>query len=100
MNRKKGQAVFEFVISTILFFAVIFYVLNFLNVTIFTFNSEYTNAILESKSLQISELLVKDKGLWDSGEPSIVGLASEWPVLEEGKITDFINYCNIFENLL
>lgn len=100
MNRKKGQAVFEFVISTILFFAVIFYILNFLNATIFTFNAEYNNAVLESKSVQVSELLLKDKGKWYSGKPSIVGLASEWPVLNETKIINFNNYCNSESNYI
>ena len=93
MGKKKGQAVFEFVIATILFFAIIFYILNFLNATIFNYNSQFNNIVLESKSVQISELLVKDAGKWSGETPIIIGVADEYPVLNETKMINLENYC-------
>lgn len=93
MGKKKGQAVFEFVIATVLFLAVVFYIINFLNATIYNYNSQFNNVILDSKSVQISEILVKDTGEWVGGVPVIVGLSDEYPVMDINKIQDLESYC-------
>jgi len=88
-----GQMVFEFVLATILFFGIIFYVLNYMNMDIATFSKDFYEGTLESKVVQVSELVVGNKGVWEDGKPSVIGLAEEWPVLSYAKIQDLNSLC-------
>lgn len=93
MNRK-GQMVFEFIIAAVLFFTIILYVINYLNVNVSAFSSGFYVDDLESKAVQISELLVHNKGKWTGVTPVVVGLAEEWPVLNSTKIQWLNNSCS------
>ena len=89
----KGQSVPEFVIATMFFFAVILYVLSFLNSTVWTFDRDHYNNFLQSRSAQISEILVTTPGVWESGSPKSAGVADEWPVLNSTKISWLNDSC-------
>ncbi len=97
----KAQAVFEFMIAFIIFFAVILYTLNHLHSTVWMFSNEYYVNALETKALQISELLVTSPGIWESGFPKSPGLASKWPILNSTKIQWLNTSCtNNYQNIL
>ena len=86
--------VFEFVVAAIIFFAIVLYTINYLNSSVSAFSGDsYTNN-LEMKAIQISEVLVHNRGLWDGSAPKIVGLSREWPVLDSEKIQELNVFCN------
>lgn len=91
----KGQMVFEFIIAAVLFFAVILYVVNYLNTAVYGFSADFYTDSLHTTALQISELLLKNQGILESGVPVVVGLASDsgWPVLSSAKIGYLKDYC-------
>jgi hypothetical protein len=93
----KGQAVFEFVIATLFFLAIIIYTINYLNSTVFLFSGEYRTNSLESRAWQVSEILVRSPGQWSGLSPNMVpsemGLAEDWPLLSEDKIESLDNWC-------
>ena len=95
--------VFEFIVASLVFFAIIIYILNYINMAVFSYNNEYGISRMESHAMKISELLVKDKGLWNGIIPKRVGLAREWPVLDKTKINNLESYCSNplnYKNLL
>ena len=94
MVKMKGQMVFEFIIAAVLFFAIILYVLNYLNTNVSAFSSDFYIDNLENKAVQISELLIHNKGKWVGGGPLIVGLVQEWPVLNSTKIQWLNDSCS------
>jgi hypothetical protein len=97
----RGQSVLEFIIAAIFFFAIIFYTLSYLNSTVWTFDQDHYANFLDSRSTQISEILVTSPGVWESGIPKSVGLAEEWPVLNSTKISWLNNSCHSdYQNLL
>jgi hypothetical protein len=93
----KGQMVFEFVIAAVVFFGIVLYVINYLNTEMVTYSSDYFTNELESKAVQISELLVHNPGEWESlpvGNAWVLGLAAEeWPVLDDEKISNLGLLC-------
>jgi len=100
----KAQMVFEFVLATILFFAVVFYIINYLSFSMDAFGRSLYSDRLESRVVQISELLVKNRGVWEGYDPVVLGLAKDWPVLSYDKIqglnqTCAENYSRIIELL-
>ncbi|HDD72648.1 MAG TPA: hypothetical protein ENG00_00990 [Candidatus Aenigmarchaeota archaeon] len=100
--KMKAQAVFEFMVAAMFFFAIVFYTLNYINETVWIFrNDNYANT-LETKAAQIAEILVMSPGVWDSsGNPVAVGLAKKWPVLNTTKIKWLNNTCkNDYTGLL
>ncbi len=90
----KGQAVFEFVIAAILFFAIVFYIFNQVNGTVYAYQNERNINSLEAAAMRISELLVHTKGVWSSGIPLSPGLEEDWPVLNTTKILRLNSSCN------
>jgi len=72
---KFAQAVFEFVIAFVIFFALIIYTLNHLYSVVWMFNNEHYINTLETRAMQISELLVTSPGTWESSFPKSPGLA-------------------------
>ena len=93
----KGQLVFEFVIAAMFFLAMIMYTINYLNNTVFLYSSDYYANTLESKAWQVSEILMRNRGVW-SGDPpnmvpSVIGLAGDWPVINESKILSLNQFC-------
>jgi hypothetical protein len=93
----KGQLVFEFVIAAMFFLGIIMYTINYLNSTVFLYSSDYYVNTLESKAWQASEVLVRNEGVWSGSPPSMVpsvmGLAEDWPVLNESKIQGLNQFC-------
>lgn len=92
---KKGQMVFEFIVAAVFFLAIIIYVINYLNTTVSLYDNEYYSGYLESRAMEISEILVKNQGIWEGEVPVVPGLALEWPVLNHTKMLWFNAYCNI-----
>lgn len=92
----KGQAIFEFIVAAVLFFGIIFYVINYLNFQMSAFSNDYFNNELENKAVQISELLVHNPGVWHvDGTPDVVGLSDRWPVLNNSKVNMLDEYCGV-----
>jgi hypothetical protein len=85
MGKKKGQLVFEFLMAVLILFGIIIYTVNFLFANMNLYHSQFMSNFLESKALQISEVLMNDPTM---------GFVSAWPHLDTGKISDFdLNYC-------
>ena len=55
----KGQMVFEFLIAGVVFFAIVLYSLNFLNVQVSGFSSESKNSFMQAKTIRISGMLME-----------------------------------------
>jgi hypothetical protein len=80
--KTKGQAVFEFIVAAVLFFAIIFYIINFLDANVSTYSAGSQLNSLETKAMEISEYLVH------------VNLTKDWPVLSYGEIDHLNDVCN------
>ena len=90
----KGQLILEFVIAGFIFFAIVIYTINYLNVNVSDFNGKFYQNYLQTKALQISEILMDDAsslGLMNGGE------------FDMTKIQNFnSSYCNpggVYKNL-
>lgn len=94
----KGQMVFEFVVAAVIFFGIIFYTINYLNSSVSAFSGDLYINNLETKVVQISELLVHSSGVWDDSTPKTVGLSKKWPVLNMTKIQLLDDFCNYTAN--
>jgi len=86
--------VFEFIVAAVFFLAIIMYVINHLNLTVSLYGNEYQTNTLESRAIEISEILVKNPGVWDNQVPLSLGLALDWPVLDQAKISWLDSYCD------
>jgi hypothetical protein len=101
MSRKamKGQLIFEFVIATLFFLAIVMYTMNYLNLTVFSYSESHYNSMLHNNAWQASEALVTGKGVWSGASPNMVpqelGIAESWPVLSFGKIASLDNWCQV-----
>ncbi|NIO21509.1 MAG: hypothetical protein GTN76_12405 [Candidatus Aenigmarchaeota archaeon] len=83
----KGQFVFEFLIAGIIFFAIVLYAMNFLNANVSDFRGKFYMDKLQSKALQISEILGNDK--------SSISLVEGPSLFNISKIRNFnATYCN------
>lgn len=65
----KGQMVFEFLVAGMVFFAIVLYSLNFLNVQVSSFSSESKRDFMQSKTIRVSGMLM--------GADGTVGLAED-----------------------
>lgn len=83
---RKGQLVFEFIIAAVLFMGLVLFVLNMLNTNVSIFTGDYGIYDMENRVITLSEALVKT----NVG----IGLAEEWPVLDQTKITTLQTDCN------
>ena len=93
----KGQMIFEFIIAAVVFFGIIFYVITYLNMQTSIYSGDYYENELENKAVQISELLVHNPGTWlalPNGPVHVIGLADEWPVLNDDKMRNLGLLCN------
>jgi hypothetical protein len=98
---KKAQLVFEFLIAVLIFFGLLFYTINYLSWTVSGYSADFSGQNMESEVSQVAELLVLNKGSWPGGNPAIVGLAQEWPVLNSTKISWLNSSCNSdYENFV
>ncbi len=92
-KNRKGQLVFEFVIAAVFFFYIVFYVINYLNITATVFANDFYMNSLEFTAIQSSELLLHSRGVWNESIPKSLGLAEKWPVLNSTKIQYLDSYC-------
>lgn len=93
-KKRSGQMIFEFIVAAMLFFAIIFYVINYMSGSVNTASAGLQSEIMESKVVQISEILVRTEGDWEDGlgSPGLVG-EQGWPVLSNEKILWLGEYC-------
>ena len=82
-KKRKGQLVFEFVVATLFFLAIVLYSINYLNSSVVVFSAKHHSNLYESNVWQASEVLVKSPGVWSEWVPLEIGLAQKWPVLNE-----------------
>lgn len=81
----KGQLVFEFIIAAFILFGIILFVINSLAANMNVYHSNFLSNFLESRAMQIGEILMNDPKN---------GLVDEWPVLNEAKMSSFNSSCN------
>jgi len=82
----KGQLVFEFIIAGLIFFAIILYTINYLNINVADFRAKFLQNRLQSKAVQVSEILM-------AGESNL-SIADDFE-FNLSKIQRFNNtYCN------
>jgi hypothetical protein len=92
----KGQLIFEFVIATVLFIVIVFFVVITLNGTVSSFTGNFYKNHISEEAMRVSEQLTNSPGKWNNlGEPMLVGLAVEWPVLNDTKIKYLGGYCSV-----
>jgi hypothetical protein len=75
----KGQLILEFVVAGLIFFAIAIYTINYLNVNVSDFSGKFYQNYLQTKALQISEILMNDAsslGLTDNAEFNITKIQS------------------------
>ncbi len=90
----KGQIVIEFIVAVIVLIAVVFYIINSVNSSFFSFSRDSRTSFLESKALQISDALVGRGGVWEQEVPKQPGIGEEWPVLNTTKMGYLEQYCS------
>jgi len=82
----KGQFVFEFLLAGVIFFAVVLYAMNYLNVNVSDFQVRFYSDKLQSKALQISDMLGNDR--------SSLGLVESPSLFNKSMIESFNStYC-------
>lgn len=89
----KGQLVFEFVIATLFFLAIVMYMITYTTSSVFAYTSSHEMNTLESRTWQISEAVLTRQGSWSGGVPQEIGLALDWPVLSNTRINDLDSWC-------
>jgi len=70
----KGQLIFEFLIAGFLFFAIVLYAINYMNVNVTDFKGKFYQNRLQSRAVQISEILMggtSSMSLMDNSEFNI-----------------------------
>jgi hypothetical protein len=81
----KAQAVFEFIIASLLMFAIVIYTISYLSSAFAAHHEIATTADLESKAMRVSDMLTGDTD---------VGIFSLWPELDKGKMQGLNNSCD------
>jgi hypothetical protein len=81
----KGQMVFEFIIAAMILFAIVIYIINYISYAAGIYHSDFISSYLESRALQVSEVLMSDPEK---------GLVTEWPLLSQGRMSSFNVTCN------
>ena len=92
----KGQAVFEFVVATLFFLGIVMYTINSLNTSVGTYSGEHRENVLEINAWRVSEILARSPGIWSGSGgtvPESLGLANEWPVMNESKMGSLVGMC-------
>jgi hypothetical protein len=89
----KGQLVLEFVVAAILLFGVITYVMGNVMTSAGSFNVQSAESTRTATAFAISDLILREGGTWTGGEPLVVGVSDDWPVLNSTKLQDLEDYC-------
>lgn len=82
-NGRKGQAVFEFIIASLIMFSVIFYTINFLSMDFGARHERFLTDHMESNSIRVSDLLMNPD----------TGIIGSWPTLSRSKMITLENDC-------
>ena len=90
----KGQLVFEFVIATMFFLAIVMYMISYTTSSVFAHTNAHDVNTLESRAWQLSEAVLTRQGSWSGGVPQEIGLALEWPVLSSSRISSLDSWCS------
>lgn len=90
----KGQAVFEFVIASIMFFGIMVFIIMSMGNVFGSFTGEYYSNVLQGQAVAVSELILKTPGNWSGETPLSVGLSEGWPVLNSTRIAYLNALCN------
>jgi hypothetical protein len=75
MKKKTGQAVFEFVIASLILFSVIFYTMNYVSSDFNVRHDSFISDRLEINVIRVSDMLMSTNGIVDT-----------WPYLNAGKM--------------
>ncbi len=99
----KGQFTIEFVVSAMLFVAIIVYIMTTVSGSIPLFKSQHRTNELKSIAYHISEVMVFSKGSWDADpiRPISIGLGADYYVMNSTRIQYFNMSCsNSYSNIL
>ncbi|MBN2043226.1 MAG: hypothetical protein JW754_05490 [Candidatus Aenigmarchaeota archaeon] len=82
----KGQFIFEFIVAALMFFMIILFAINYLNINVSDFEGRFYKDEIQSKALWVSEVL--------TSPTSNITLVDEWPYFNSTKISLFNDtYC-------
>ncbi len=82
----KGQFIFEFVVACLMFFMIIVFAINYLNLSVSDFSGRFEGDEVQAKALWVSEVL--------TNPGSNMSLVDEWPYFSPSRIEDFDDtYC-------
>ncbi len=99
----KGQFTIEFIVSTMLFIAIIVYTMTTVSNSIPVFKSQHRINELKSIAYQISEVVMFTDGSWDVNpiRPVSIGLGADYYVLNSTRLQYFNMSCsNDYSNIL
>jgi hypothetical protein len=85
----KAQAVFEFIIASMILFSIIIYTISYLSSSFATHHGIANTADLEAKAMRISDILASDNQ---------IGIFSSWPSLSVPRMTALDNTCKDASN--
>ncbi|MBI4020133.1 MAG: hypothetical protein HY367_02270 [Candidatus Aenigmarchaeota archaeon] len=94
MGDRKGQLTFEFIVSMLLFFAIVFYVLLLLGDSFSAFSSSSAEQALNSRAALASEVLLRSKGEWIGQVPLSPGLEVGWPEVNSTRMAYLQAFCS------
>lgn len=84
-RKMKAQAVFEFIVASLIMFAIVIYTISYLSSSFAAHHGISTDANLQSKAMRVSDMLASDND---------VGIFSEWPNLDTGKMQQLESDCS------
>ncbi len=99
----KGQFTIEFIVSTMLFVAIIVYIMTTVSGSVPLFKSQHRINELKSIAYQISEVMVFSKGSWDADplKPVSIGLSADYYTMNSTRMQYFNMSCsNSYSNIL
>ncbi|MFH0956715.1 MAG: hypothetical protein V1813_02535 [Candidatus Aenigmatarchaeota archaeon] len=80
----KAQAVFEFIIASLIMFSIVIYTISYLSSSFATHHDISKNADLQSKAMRVSDMLTGGND---------AGIFSEWPNLDTAKMQQLNDSC-------
>ena len=86
--------VFEFMISTVIFFGLVLYVMNQITYSSDVLRTESYESGLEALSVYVSESLVKSPGTWSEATALSLGIEDDWPYVNSTKIRYLNTTCS------
>jgi len=82
---RHGQAVFEFVIASLIIFSVIFYTINYISMDFGMRHNHFMSDVLEDNAMRVSDILLSSHQ---------DGIVTEWPRLSTAKMTGLNTTCS------